>query len=135
MIFVDSGYLIALLTPRDQLQGRAANWSRSLSEPLLTTEYVIWEAVNWFSPAVDRAKIHAAVDNIQADANWQFVAAASELFAAGLASHRQHTDKEWSLTDCISFIVIREHGITRALTYDHHFEQAGFDALLRRDPP
>jgi uncharacterized protein len=44
-------------------------------------------------------------------------------------------DKSWSLTDCISFAVMNDRGITRAMAYDHHFEQAGFEALLRRDPP
>jgi uncharacterized protein len=39
-------------------------------------------------------------------------------------------DKEWSLTDCISFVVMKERGLTEALTADHHFEQAGFKALL-----
>ena len=40
-------------------------------------------------------------------------------------------DKEWSLTDCISFIVMQEYGLTEALTADHHFEQAGFTILLK----
>jgi predicted nucleic acid-binding protein len=58
-----------------------------------------------------------------------------QLFAAGVRLLAERTDKEWSLTDCLSFIVLAERGITRALTYDHLFEQAGFEALLRRDPP
>jgi predicted nucleic acid-binding protein len=41
-------------------------------------------------------------------------------------------DKDWPLTDCISFEVMREHGISEALTGDHHFEQAGFKALLKQ---
>jgi len=42
-------------------------------------------------------------------------------------------DKEWGLTDCISFIVMGDHGLTDASTTDEHFEQAGFRALLRED--
>jgi predicted nucleic acid-binding protein len=55
-------------------------------------------------------------------------------FTAGLQLHRERQDKDWSLTDCISFIVTRRREIQHALTYDHHFVQAGFEALLRRDP-
>ena len=40
-------------------------------------------------------------------------------------------DKDWSLTDCISFVVMQERNIQDALTADHHFEQAGFVALLK----
>jgi predicted nucleic acid-binding protein len=43
-------------------------------------------------------------------------------------------DKDWSLTDCISFHLMRTKGITRALAYDEHFAQAGFEPLLRRQP-
>ena len=39
-------------------------------------------------------------------------------------------DKEWSLTDCISCTVMKDRGITKAITSDHHFEQAGFEKLL-----
>src|SRR5436190_3977300 len=108
MIFVDSGYFIALLRPRDRLRVRASGWGRLLSEQLLTTEYVLWESISWFSPPRNRVKIHDVIAAVQADSRWQIVPASSQLFASGLASHRQHEDKEWSLTDCISFIVMRE---------------------------
>ncbi|MFV9677847.1 MAG: hypothetical protein ACNYVW_09390 [Methanosarcinales archaeon] len=42
-------------------------------------------------------------------------------------------DQEWGLTDCISFIVMGNPGLTDALTADEHFEQAGFRALLREN--
>lgn len=45
--------------------------------------------------------------------------------------YTQRPDKDWSLTDCISFVVMKQHGLTEALTADRHFEQAGFKALLR----
>jgi uncharacterized protein len=92
------------------------------------------ETVNWFSPAPQRERIHKSIDTLYSDARWHVLSASNELFASGLGIHRQVSDKEWSLTDCISFIVMRERGITQALTHDHHFEQAGFEALLRRDP-
>ncbi len=43
----------------------------------------------------------------------------------------QHTDKDWTLTDCISFVIMRERNVAEALTGDHHFEQAGFVAMLK----
>ena len=49
----------------------------------------------------------------------------------GVDFFEQRSDKEWSLTDCLSFLVMRDEGITQALTGDHHFEQAGFTALLK----
>ncbi|MBL8850026.1 MAG: type II toxin-antitoxin system VapC family toxin [Planctomycetaceae bacterium] len=56
------------------------------------------------------------------------------LFDQSLALHAARQDKRWSLTDCAAFVVMQQRGIRRALTYDRHFEQAGFEALLRRDP-
>jgi predicted nucleic acid-binding protein len=98
-------------------------------------EYVLWELINAFSQPAHRLKVHAALDLIQGNSQWQVEAASQSLFEPGLLMHQSHRDKSWSLTDCISFIMMREHGTTRALTHDHHFEQAGFEALLRRDPP
>jgi uncharacterized protein len=52
----------------------------------------------------------------------------------GIELHRGRLDKLWSLTDCVSFVVMEQRGIQQALAFDHHFEQAGFEALLRREP-
>ena len=61
----------------------------------------------------------------------QILPVTREQFDSGLRLYAQRPDKDWSLTDCISFVVMREHGVTDALTGDHHFEQAGFKALLK----
>jgi uncharacterized protein len=135
MIFVDSGYLFALLSSRDGLHVRSQAWSRTLTEQLLTTEYVLWEVMNQFSGRASRSKAHEAIEDVRNAAEWEVIASSPALFQAGLAFYRQHVDKDWSLTDCVSFLVMRDRGILRALTHDHHFEQAGFEALLRRDPP
>jgi hypothetical protein len=90
--------------------------------------------VNGFSMPVDRPKAHLAIKAIRDDASWELIPATQETLEAGLLLHRSRDDKEWSLTDCISFHVMTQRGIQHALTYDHHFEQAGFVALLRQDP-
>ena len=54
-----------------------------------------------------------------------------ELFEQGIALCDESRDKQWSLTDCISFVVIKPQGLQEALTGDHHYEQAGFTALLK----
>jgi len=135
MILADSGYLIALAKPRDALHSRAVAWSRLIDEPLLVPECVLWETVNFLSPLRDRTKAQTLVEQVLNTHPFAFVPAAPELFAAGLRLHRERPDKEWSLTDCVSFHLMRERGLTRAMAYDIHFEQAGFEALLRRDPP
>jgi hypothetical protein len=54
----------------------------------------------------------------------------SDLFYAGLDLFSRRPDKYWSLTDCISFVVMERFSMTDALTADRHFQQAGFNALL-----
>ena len=63
------------------------------------------------------------------------VPASTTLLDEGIAWFAAYTDKRWSVTDCISFVVMHREGIVDALTNDHHFEQAGFRALLRAEPP
>jgi uncharacterized protein len=135
MIGVDTGYFLALCQPRDALHQRARAWAAAIAEPLLVTEYVPWETVNSLSQPVDRPKAHALLGVVRGAPGYEVVPAGSELFERGLQLHAQRLDKEWSLTDCISFVVMADRGIFRALSHDHHFEQAGFEALLRHDPP
>jgi hypothetical protein len=135
MIFLDTGFLIALFNPLDRLHPHARAWAAAIDEPLLLTEYILWESVNYFSLQPDRRKAHALIAHIQTEPAYELVYASRRLLAAGLRLHRDRLDKDWSLTDCVSFVVMRERGVTRALAYDHHFTQAGFAPLLRTDPP
>jgi predicted nucleic acid-binding protein len=135
MILVDTGFLLALAQPTDALHGRALAWARFLSDSLVVSEYVVWEVVNHLSKPADRGRGHRIVWHVTTEPSYQFLPATAGLFQAGLKLHQQRLDKEWSLTDCISFTIMHQHGIARALAYDQHFEQAGFEALLRTDPP
>ena len=55
----------------------------------------------------------------------------SAQFDAAVDRYASRLDKNWSLTDCASFILMEEMDITEALAHDRDFEQAGFVALLR----
>ena len=135
MTFIDTGYLIALADSRDDLHQRATAWAGCLKGALIVSEYVLVEVGNYFSGLADRNRasvvLHVLNNTPQFTVRW----ATRSLFEAGLQLHTARSDKEWSLTDCISFHIMTEMGIRTALAHDIHFEQAGFDALLRRDPP
>jgi predicted nucleic acid-binding protein len=68
---------------------------------------------------------------MRADPRFTTIPANPQLYDQGLDLYRSRPDKDWSLTDCISFTVMRQRGISEALTGDHHFEQAGFVAILK----
>lgn len=61
----------------------------------------------------------------------QIVPASQALFRSGFDLFARRPDKEWSLVDCLSFVVMKQRRLKDALTTDHHFEQTGFRALLR----
>jgi predicted nucleic acid-binding protein len=134
MILVDSGFLIALAQPRDALHARAMRWSQGISESFLVSEYVALETMNRLSEPADRPRAHALLAHVLARRLCEFVHGSPALWEAGLALHRDREDKAWSLTDCISFHLMSSRGIAQALAFDEHFEQAGFVALLRREP-
>lgn len=88
------------------------------------------ETGNFFRRTADRPFYLSLVDNLAVDENVQIILASRSLQQRGVELYRQRQDKEWSLTDCISFVVMADHGLTEALTADRHFEQAGFTVLL-----
>jgi predicted nucleic acid-binding protein len=134
MIFVDTGYLIALADHADELHDRAMAWSLLISEPIALTDYIIVETLNALSDPADRPYWHRLVDSIRQSPDYDIVHVDYDLHLRACELHHARTDKHWSLTDCVSFVVMQERKIWRALAYDHHFDQAGFEALLRRDP-
>jgi uncharacterized protein len=135
MVFLDTSFLVAFVTPSDVLHQRARAWIGSLNESLLTTDFVLCEFVNFVSMPKDRSRAATAILWLRGNPSAKVLEATRFWFDAGFALHSQRGDKEWSLTDCISFEVMKSAGVVRALTHDHHFEQAGFEALLHRDPP
>ncbi len=131
-LFLDTSYLIALLRRKDALHERAVALQRNTSlERLVTTEYVIVEFLDAMSAVSLRRAAHSAVSELEASGAVEIVPATPALLQEAVAMYAQYADKEWGLTDCASFCVMRGRGLTAALSADRHFEQAGFQALLR----
>ncbi len=131
-VFADASYYVALLSPRDQHHQDAIRISGQLRRPIIVTEFVLIEVSNALASVESRARAVALWAHLQNDSSVTVVPATTTLISDGLDFYAHRLDKEWSLTDCVSFVVMQERGIREALTADHHFEQAGFAALLRQ---
>jgi len=129
-VFADSFYFIALLNPFDRFHGAAIATTESLNRRMLTTSWVLMEVADALSAPGIRQIVHRFLDSAATCDAMRVIEADSAWFQRGLKLYGSRPDKSWSLTDCISFEVMTENGITEALTGDHHFVQAGFRALL-----
>ena len=130
-VFGDTVYFIALLSTRNRWHARAVDINRQPPGPLVTTEWVLTEIGDAFSQPGARQKFIRLLDLLREQPDVEIVSSTSDLFRRGTDFFSARPDKEWSLTDCISFVVMNERGISDALTSDHHFEQAGFRILLK----
>ena len=89
------------------------------------------ELADGLARSTQRSVFTRVISSFRAVAVNVIVAPSDELFQEGIKLYDERRDKQWSLTDCISFVVMKQRGINDALTGDHHFEQAGFTALLK----
>jgi len=130
IVFVDTFYWIALANRNDASHQKVAEFARGYSGKSLTTEWVLAEVADGLASIRHRHLIQPLRSLWRTDKNLTIVEATHELLEQGLDLFCDRADKQWSLTDCISFVVMKEHDISEALTADRHFEQAGFVALL-----
>ena len=130
-LFADTFYFLALLHLDDDAHSRALGFSETCSEPLLTTAWVLTEVADALAVPGMRESFTRLLTALRGDPACMIVPPTQTLFDQGVELYAERPDKDWSLTDCISFVVMRHQGVTQALTGDHHFEQAGFTALLR----
>jgi hypothetical protein len=130
-IFADSFYFLALLRVDDRAHTQALTASQNRSEQLITTAWILTEVADALAVPGMRESFPRLLASLRADPACMIVPATQDLFDAGVELYVGRPDKAWSLTDCISFVAMQEHGIREALTGDRHFEQAGFIALLK----
>jgi hypothetical protein len=130
-VFADSFYFFALVNARDPAYGKATGFLRSYQGLIVTTGWIVTELGDGMAHPTNRPSFLTMVDTLGAERNVRIVPCNEELLHAAIELYRRRPAKSWSLTDCTSFVVMQRESITDALTADHHFEQAGFVALLK----
>jgi uncharacterized protein len=130
--FVDTFFYLALILEDDQYHARAVIASEARRGRFLTTAWVLTEVADALCEPHQRRLFTQLLALLRSDPNTEIVVAEETIFDRGADLYARRPDKAWSLTDCISFVVMQERGLTEALTGDHHFEQAGFRALIRQ---
>lgn len=132
-LYLDASFAIALASSGDQYHTRAVELARRIEAQqsrLVTTAAVALEIGNALAKLRYRQAAVNLLTSLHADPSVQVVPLSESLYVAGLDLYRNRPDKEWGLTDCISFTLMHERGITDALSADMHFRQAGFRPLL-----
>ena len=129
-LFVDTAYVLALVNRNDQHHDAAVGLSHRVEKRrLVTTDAVLFEIGNALSRS-HRSEAVAILRLFRSSPEVDVVETDAARFASALDLYASRSDKTWGLVDCLSFVVMRERGLTDALTTDAHFEQAGFQALL-----
>jgi uncharacterized protein len=129
--FADTYFFIALLFENDEAHAEAQTRVANLSGGLYTSVWVLTEVADALAVPGRRERVWPFVQFLRANPLVTIVPPEQTLFDRGAALYDQRPDKAWSLTDCISFTIMQDHGLRDALTGDHHFEQAGFNVLMK----
>jgi predicted nucleic acid-binding protein len=130
-VFADTSFFLASLNRDDQLHQKAIALSRKITASRITTEFVLLEVANAMTGLGQRSQFVEFYASLREHPRARIIPVSQKLFSRGYNLYAEREDKEWSLTDCISFVVMSDAELSDALTQDHHFEQAGFTALLR----
>ena len=136
--FADTSFWMALSRKRDQYNQHAVAWNQFVirtRSSIVTTEAVLWEWLNGFSDVSTRGVAVEGYRRAHADARIEVAPFQPELIDSAVQLYRTRPDKDWSLTDCLSFVVMERRNLTEALTTDGHFEQAGVRVVMLAQPP
>jgi len=128
-VFIDTSYLLALELTNDQNHQLAkTHWQQVVTSmpTLVTTSYVFDEVVTYFNSRGYHAKAVQVGNSLLFSPSIELISVDETLFYTGWNYFQQYQDKQYSLTDCISFIAMQQRGIQVAFTFDKHFIQAGF---------
>lgn len=131
VVFADAFYFVARLNRRDQHHERVLEFSRDFRAGILTSDWVLMEVADALAESESRSRVRDFILHLRGSSACEIIPASRELLDQALELYHQRADKKWTLTDCVSFVIMRERKVTDALTGDKHFEQAGFVALFK----
>ena len=130
-VFMDTYGLIAWINTRDAAHQSVKSYLHAYSGSIVTTQWVLLEFADAFSRSSTKPLAIEAIKRIHRLPMFLVVGFTPAVYQAGFDLYEARPDKDWSLTDCISFAVMNERGLSEALTADHHFEQAGYRAVFK----
>jgi predicted nucleic acid-binding protein len=102
-----------------------------VDRPIVTTAWTLLELADHLCDARNRRLFKQLCDALATDRRFELIPAEQSALDRAMELYNARPDKDWSLTDCSSFVIMQDRGVTEALTADHHFEQAGFKAMLK----
>ena len=129
-VFADTFYFLALVNSKDKAHKKCFAYSSASDRPIVTTAWVVLELGDAMRRGRDREVFLRLLRDLRIDPDTTVVPVDQGLLERAIALFGERADKDWSLTDCTSFVVMQDIGLTEALTADRHFEQAGFVVLL-----
>ncbi len=130
-VFADTAFWVAYLNPRDDHHGVAVALLPQYAAGIVVSDMILVELANYFAARPQRSLAAKLCQGMLERPMFETIATSSAELAEALRLYTERPDKRWSLTDCVSFLVMRRLGVTDALTTDHHFEQAGFRILMK----
>lgn len=130
-VFVDTSFYVAILNPHDPYRGWADAVAQEFRGRYVTTTAVLTEVANFIAAKPRRSQFEALLAAVNDSAEVELIHPSFDLWQRAVDLYCDRPDKQWSLTDCLSFIVMQDKRIPLALTTDHHFEQVGFEILLK----
>jgi predicted nucleic acid-binding protein len=129
VIFIDAGAYVASIVPSDADHAAAVAWFAQNREPLFTTDYVLDEVLTLLRARGAHQQAIEMGERLLLGRQQLYYITLDDLLDA-FNVFRNFYDKDWSFTDCTSYVVMKRLGITTACSFDHHFKQFGIVAVV-----
>ena len=125
LIFVDTGAWFAIADKSDQLHKKATEHIKKLSENkavLITSNLVVHETIMLLYRKLSKNAAIRFIDMIYNDENVEILQSNEVLEEKAYKTFKKYSDHNFSVVDCVPFVLMKEHAIKKAFTFDRHFK-------------